>query len=164
MLQAVSTEKEYFDLLIEPSGELYRRLIDFAASRRSLALLVVRPDMDLSVHGEMVLSDLQPFTVERVRSSKWPGTELLVDDAEVIYFRLLPDSAKILQDATQNLYAWCQPDLPEDLCFLSEDREPWLITIAHEQEGYLRLNEWERRRLERALPDLKLTRSREDAG
>jgi hypothetical protein len=160
----MSTEKNHFDFLCEPSGDLYRRLIVFAASSQSVALLVVRPDMDLSAHGRKVVSDLQPFIIERVRSSKWPGTELLIDGAEVVYFRLSPDSAKILQSAAQSLYDWCQPELPEDLCFLLEDREPWLITIAHERDGYLRLNEWERRRLERALPDLKLAPSREDAG
>jgi hypothetical protein len=155
-------KKQIFDLLEEPKGEIYRRLIDFAISCHSIALLVVQPEMSLSARGQELLSALQPFQLEAARSSSWPGTELLDSEAVVYYFRLLPESGKVLQDAVPSLYAWLQPEIPEDLCFLSEDREPWLVTISHERDGYLCLDEGERQRLVRALPDLRLAPLREE--
>jgi hypothetical protein len=149
------------DLLIEPAGTLYHGLIDFALSCCPLALLVVRPEMELADGGRRVLASLDPFLESRVKSSRWPGTELFDGEAELFYFRLEPGSAELLKAATDRLYGWCQPDLPEDLCFLHADREPWLATISHENDGFFRLGDWERARLLHALPALKVTPSEE---
>jgi hypothetical protein len=71
------------DLLIEPAGTLYHGLIDFALSCCPLALLVVRPEMELADGGRRVLASLDPFLESRVKSSRWPGTELFDGEAEL---------------------------------------------------------------------------------
>ena len=104
----MNAEKQGLALLEEPAFDLYRRLVDFAASlTKAVVLLVVRPEIDLSNSGRQVLSTLEPYWVERRQSPSWPGTQLFDADAEVFYFRLLPESAKVLKAATDRLYGWC---------------------------------------------------------
>ena len=45
-----------------------------------------------------------------------------------------------------------KPELPQDLCLLRGNDDPWLVTIAHETDGYLRLSPEEKLRLVEALP------------
>jgi hypothetical protein len=60
----------------------------------------------------------------------------------------------VLKKATNALYGWVQPELPEDLCLLRDEKEAWLVSIAHERDSYLCLSEDERSRLLDALPQL----------
>lgn len=151
-------EAHTYDLEAEPSLALYHELIDFALERCPSALLVLRPEIGLTEAGQEVLGSLDPYVEERVKSARWPGTETFGSQADVFYFRLEAGSAHVLRSATDHLFGWCQPDLPEDLCFLREDRTPWLFTIAHERDGYFVLSEWERRQLVHALPALRVRR------
>ena len=152
-------ETNIYDLEPEPSLALYHRLIDLALERCPLALLVLRPELELTEVGQVVLGSLDPYVEERVKSTRWPGTDIFGTQADVFYFRLEAGSAKVLREATDHLFGWCQPDLPEDLCFLREDRRPWLVTIAHERDGYLVLSEWERMQLVHVLPGLRVRSS-----
>jgi hypothetical protein len=152
-------ETKTYDLLAEPAGGLYHGLLDFAASLCPLALLVIRPEMDLAEGGRRLLASLEPFVDSRMKSSSWPGTELLGDQAELVYFRLESGSSRFLKGAVQGLYGWQQPELPEDLCLLRADREPWLTTIAHESDASLQLTDWEKAQLLKALPQLRIAPS-----
>ena len=152
-------ETSMYNLEAEPSLALYHGLIDFALERCPLALLVRRPELELTKAGQGVLRSLAPYVEESVKSTRWPGTEIFGAQADVFFFRLEAGSAQVLREATDHLFGWCQPDLPEDLCFLREDRTPWLVTIAHEHDGYFVLSEWEFRQLVRALPDLRVIES-----
>jgi hypothetical protein len=151
--------KATYDLNIDPSRDLYSSLLGFALDICPLALLVVRPEMDLMESGQRVLDSLEPYIESKVKSTQWPGTEIFDAEADLLYFRLEGSSVTVLQSATDHLFGWCQPDLPEDLCLFRRDRTPWLVTIAHERDGYFLLSEWERRQLLRALPSLRLQRS-----
>jgi len=79
--------------------------------------------------------------------------------ATVHRFRLTGESACILQGATDGLYDWRSPSLPEDLCFLRQDMSPWLTSIAHEHDSYLTLSEEERSFLDASFPELDLART-----
>jgi hypothetical protein len=149
-------ETNIYDLEAEPSLALYHGLIDFALECCPLALLVLRPELELAEAGQEVLGSLDPYVEERVKSTRWPGTEIFGAQADVFYFRLEAGSAKVLREATDHLFGWRQPDLPEDLCFLREGRTPWLVTISHERDGYFVFNEVEVREIVQALPDLKI--------
>jgi hypothetical protein len=50
------------------------------------------------------------------------------------------------------LYGWQFPHLPDDLCFYKTDGEVLLVTIAHERDSYLQLEESER---DEVLSELK---------
>lgn len=152
-------ERNVYDLKSDPFHDLYRGLVDFALQTCPLGLLVLRPDTELTEEGLSFLASLRPFVESEERSDRWPGTELLWDEATLFYFRLEPGSARLLKAATDHLYGWCHPELPEDLCFLRADREPWLGTIAHEEDGFFQLTEWEMRQLRHALPGLRIAPS-----
>lgn len=94
---------------------------------------------------------------EQGKSSRWPGTELLGAEADLFYCRLNAESAHLIKNATGHLYGWCHPNLPEDLCLLRNDREPWLVTITHEQDRFLVLTELERHHLLLLMPALRLS-------
>lgn len=144
------------DLLTEPAGPAYGGLLDFAATCCPRALLVVRPETELGAAGLEVLAALKPFLEQAVKADRWPGTQLFGDEAELFHFRLEPGSVEVLKAATDHLYGWLHPDLPEDLCFFRPDGEVWMATIAHEEDGFFVLSDWERRRLLQAVPGLKL--------
>jgi hypothetical protein len=77
-------------------------------------------------------------------SSEWPGTKLLRGTARLLRYSLLADSGSILARLVSGLYDWRQPSMPEDLCLIRQSGEPWLVTISHERDAYLRMesDEW----------------------
>jgi len=141
-------------ITIELQGDLYRRLLDYAVQECTLALLVVRPSLHLNATGERVLHLLAGYLKEKAESSVWPGTELLSEVALVYRYHIGPGSVEVLKDAADSLYSWQQPYLPEDLCLLRTDQEPWLVSIAHERDSYFCLSEDEQTRLLAELPEL----------
>ena len=73
--------------------------------------------------------------VGRAEHSEWPGTRLFSGTASVLHFTYCEEVKDILGRAVDGLYEWMAP-LPEDLCLLRGER-PWLVSIAHERNGYL---------------------------
>lgn len=78
-----------------------------------------------------LLERLQPYFTEIRKDDYWPGTRLLGHYADIHYFNCSPAAADILLDYTHSLYAWVQPRLPDDLCFL-KGGQVWLVNTAHE--------------------------------
>jgi hypothetical protein len=56
---------------------------------------------------------------------------------ELSSYALTEECGAVISVLAECLYAWMQPALPEDLCLVREDGDPWLVSIAHEREGYL---------------------------
>ena len=141
----------------EPKGDTYRRLLVSSLEYCNVFLLVDRgyPEFDESAKG--LLERLQPFLIGRTEESEWPGTKLLNSTATVHRFRLTPESVTVLGDATDRLYSWEQPELPEDLSLIRFDGSPWLVTIAHERDSYLTLSPEEKAQLLIEIPDLRLS-------
>jgi hypothetical protein len=122
----------------EPQGEAYRVLVDTLVDHAEQFLLVVRDQLALSRAGRQVLEELEPFKLRVERSSKWPGTEIIGHLAEVGYYQCSVASAAVLKRCSPGLYSWQQPDRPEDLCFLDQNGEVLLGTVAHEADGWVR--------------------------
>ena len=133
-------ENKIFTFLEESSGPEYRFLIDCALIECKYALLVIRDTMKLNSKGGGILEKLLPFLESKEQSSEWPGTQLIGRKATVFRFILGPDLAAIMKTEVNRLYQWQQPDFPKDLCFLRNDKSPWLVTIVHEKEGYFILS------------------------
>lgn len=127
----------------EPAGERYRSLIDAGLRYGESLLLVVRNRDPLEQRGAELLTQMQPYLIEVSQEYEWPGTLLYADTATVYRFKFNFASAQVLKDATDRLYNWVQPDLPEDLCILRADGSTWLVTITHEQFAGLDLTEAE---------------------
>lgn len=157
----IAMKARIYNLQLEPSGDLYQGLIDSAMAFCSLALVVVRPEATLTEKGQRSLESLRPFVEDKVKSSRWPGTELLGAEADLFYCRLDVESSQLIKSATSHLYGWCHPNLPEDLCLLRADRKPWLVTTAHEQDGFLMLTDLERQHLQLLLPTLRIAARQE---
>ena len=154
----------------EPRGELYRDLIDAGVSFCERCLFVVRQAKTdiLADSAEDLIERLKPFLVVEELRSEWPGTKL-VESLGLPFglvlvreYSLTLDSAELLKDATDSLYSWLHPNLPEDLSLLRSDGSPWLTTISHERYSCLSLTEGERTQLEHTFPQLAgLLRKRE---
>ena len=99
-----------------------------------------------------MLSQLAGFLKEKYRSSVWPGTRVGGKTAWVLHYDFGLVCAEVLKRAAHGLYDWQHPALPEDLCLLRSTGEPWLVTIAHEGDGYLDPSRREKSRLLRVLP------------
>ena len=141
----------------EPRGRLYRGLLDFALGYCETALLVVRKTISLEAGGQAALSRLEPFLKRKAESLEWPGTSVsdLKWGAWVFEYSFTFESAEILKQAASGLYRWLQPKLPEDLCLLRADGQPWLVSITHERDGYLDLTPDEKVHLFEMFPRLK---------
>lgn len=137
-------------------------MLDLAIGKCKVALLVVRHSLPLSQNGEHALERLAPFLRQKVESSEWPGTTLLNGVASVYYYDFGVECAEALKEVTDSLYSWEQPNLPEDLCLLRANTEPWLVSISHERDGYVRLSREKTTQVAKVLPALCAIMQRED--
>jgi hypothetical protein len=140
----------------EPSEETYREIIRCGLLYCTQFSLVLRSSIHLNESGSQFLQSLRPFLLKAESTSEWPGTRLIDDVADVFYYELSPVSAELITSVSTRLFQWTQPELPEDLCLLRTPADPWLVTIAHEQDGYLNLSDDERVALQGAIPQLEL--------
>lgn len=134
-------ERKKIGFLEEPKNSLYQQLITLGSQICREAVLVVRQSNPLDDSGLRFLHHIAPFLKSKTQLKEWPGTRLIVGYAWVHYYNLTPEFIKALLNSTNNLYDWLQPKLPEDLCLIRPDQEPWLVTISHEKDGYLYLTE-----------------------
>jgi len=109
----------------------------------------------LAAQGASVVQQLQPFGLNSIVASEWPGTALLGDTAIVHRFTYDADVVRILLKNSCRLFQWVQPGLPEDLCLLRASRDAWLVSVAHERDGYFFLDEPEASDLFAVVPELR---------
>jgi hypothetical protein len=120
----------------EPSGKEYKELIDFASELCNEFILVRRCD-DINESMEILLKQLSNFLIEIKEQQSWPGTQLLEGHAKVHYYILNTTTKEVLKKYSESLYSWLEPNLLEDLCFIKKDKQPWLVSIAHEQFSWI---------------------------
>lgn len=121
----------------EPIGKSYEELIDLA-TKVCNEFILVRGHLDyISKNSDNLLKELSKFLIEEKQQQSWPGTELEGGYALVYYFKLNDLTKEILKKYSDRLYSWMEPMLLSDLCFLKEERKPWIINIPHEQFCYL---------------------------
>lgn len=136
-----------------PFDLAYQQLLAWAPGRIPKGLLVLREEGGLEPSGQAFLDQLQPFVLSRESRSEWPGTRLYENTAEVIEFRLTEESAALLVAVSSaGLLDWMQPELPEDLCLLRDDGDPFFVSITHEGSAALYLRNEELQELRRSAP------------
>jgi hypothetical protein len=148
--------RRIYDILEEPRGDDYRMLLELCARHCASFLLVIREEnwLDATAHG--ILKDLRQFELKKELVSEWPGTKLLADKASVYHYRLTTQSLQVLERSADGLYEWQQPKRPEDLCFFDKDGDEILVTIAHEDDAFLKLSPSEKEDMCSRIPNLKL--------
>ncbi len=139
------TKRYHFEILGRPRGETYRTLIRELAALCPFAKL--NHDKFVTERQIAVLDLLQPDIVARMTKLAIPGyligpsslrNPYMVENPHHVYvFRLTERTLSVLTRATNRLYGWQYPDLPEDLCLLREDWMPCLLTVSHEYFAYL---------------------------
>ncbi|WP_248628182.1 hypothetical protein [Paenibacillus durus] len=125
------------EILEEPVGNTYKQLISLAFNICDEFILVKRDQIELSKNSELLIKELKPYVTAIRKQNEWPGTQLLGHNADVYYFDCKPELEQLLTNKAERLYQWMQPELLEDLCFY-KNKEEWLITIAHEIQGFIK--------------------------
>lgn len=150
--------QQVYDIKAEPRGDLYKSLVEFCAVRSRILLLVLRDVEWLTDSARSLFQRLEPFLLSKQKATEWPGTRLTEGQATVFRYRTAPELVRLIQDATEGLYEWQQPERPEDLAFLRSDETPLLVTISHESDAYLELSEDEHYDMIHALPLLSVSK------
>lgn len=132
-----------FVFAVEPSGRLYRSLLDCGLRFCAKVSLVVRADLGLTPEAERLLSELCKQDCHVRQGREWPGTILFDETAQVYEIRYGVDVANLLAVAADGIFDWQQPSRPEDLCLLRADGSAWLTSIVHEHDAFLTLRDEE---------------------
>ncbi|MUG68977.1 hypothetical protein GNP94_23775 [Paenibacillus campinasensis] len=127
-------------ILEEPIGVTYKQLISLAFNICDEFILVKRDQIILNENGKTFIDELKPYIKEIRKQEEWPGTRLFGHYADVYYFDCKDGLEEKLLTRVDRLYEWMQPELLEDLCFYKNGEE-WLVTIAHENEGFIKTTE-----------------------
>ena len=134
----VNTMKvENLDLVMDISGELYRRLLADAEARTYRFSLTLRDGTSYTPAVHQLLGRLENTPLKLERVSSWPGTRLFDAGATLVSGPVSQISLPILSE-TESLFAWTAPDLPDDLVIYDRSM-PVLFGIGHERIGWVRL-------------------------
>ena len=139
----------------EPAGSTYLDLLAFAERHSGTFSLAWRKQLRFDDSARRLQKALQPFLDAQRESDNWPGTTLIGHTAIVRFYRLGPDSSKILAGAGR-LYAWLAPHRPEDLAFYTAGGRWWFASVAHEREAFVDSDAVNVAELAAAVPGLQL--------
>jgi hypothetical protein len=144
-----------YNFIKEPQNQDYYDLLGYSVIDCKYLLLVVRNSIQIDSEGKNILLKLIPFLCNVSQKNEWPGTTLSKSNATIYKYYLNPECIAIIRKFANRLYQWQQPTYPEDLCLLRDDDTPWLVSIAHESDGFLLLSKDEATRLFISLPKLQ---------
>ncbi|WP_159884763.1 leucine-rich repeat domain-containing protein [Paenibacillus puerhi] len=136
-----------------PSGEAYRRLIDYAITHASFFVLAERGQLARDRDVGLLLRKLRPYLLKTYESGVVMGTNAIgytYEDTIYVY-RCCPEVGELLKSAAGSLFDWQHPKLPEDLGFWDGQERDWLVNIAHERMASLQAGEEEAARLREEL-------------
>jgi hypothetical protein len=140
---ADASGRKTYDLVDEPVGDDYRALLACARPQCDTALLSIDTSRELSPGGQELLARMAGSLRSEVANA---GVRRL-------RYQLTSACVDVLGDAP-GLFAWLQPDRPENLCLLRPDGSPWVVSIAAERIGYVELTPFEKLLLGRGAPGL----------
>ncbi len=138
----ISARKTY-DLLDEPTGVDYAGLLECALVQCATAVLTVRAG-DLEPDGQATLETLGRF--QQAKTVTATGS--------LVRYAVNRESVTVLQRATNGLYGWRHPALPDSLCMYRSDGTPWLVSSASARIGYLEVSPFEKLLIGRTAPGL----------
>jgi hypothetical protein len=139
----------------EPAGATYLALLAFAERHSRTFSLAWRKQLRFDDSARRLEKALQPFLEVQRESDNWPGTTLIGHTAIVRFYRLDPDSSKVLARAGR-LYAWLAPERPEDLAFYTAAGRWWFASVAHERDAFVESEAVDVAELTAAVPGLQL--------
>ncbi|MFH1128882.1 MAG: stage III sporulation protein AH [Candidatus Omnitrophota bacterium] len=142
-------------IISEPKGDVYSSLLKFALTNCASFSLVWRDQLDFNDSAKNIEEDLKPYLIKEEYTSKWPGTEIFGSKAKVRYYKINPETIKILEKIS-SLYSWFCPDRPEDLAIYLKSGECWLGSITHEKDAYIYIDKISLEKVKKAIPKLEI--------
>ena len=133
MVLTMNTYHIHRDIL----GVAYEILVRFLSRYATTCQLISHGDPMTQSCREIMcfLSELGEVTAE---VSKWHGTNLEPGMTATLHsFPITSRSLRFILEHAESLFSWRWPDKPEDLCFLTSDGTPLLMSIAHERYAQL---------------------------
>jgi hypothetical protein len=146
---------DYF-IRSEPKGDDLAALLRHGV-RACDQFLFALTGMVLDDSATSLMADLRLHLRGCEERTEYPAGRLPWGTMNVCTYDFNPDSLSILLEATDHLYGWVEPALPNDLCLMRGD-EPWLITMASDRVALLALSSSERDEVHAAIPGLTLVR------
>jgi hypothetical protein len=153
-LRGTETPRELYAVRRDLCGSTYVSLLKMATELCRSFTLVVRDSIGLNLSGKEVIEHLQPCLRIARKSREWPGTVLTDSTALVYKFEFNSLAAEVLARATDHLYGWEQPQVPEDLCLYRGDDTLFLVSTSHERDSFFCLTPEECRTVRQQLPDV----------
>jgi hypothetical protein len=137
--------RRVYAIVPKPEGDTYRALLAVVSTFAvHLGFIVRSTQVQLAQAATDVLRDLEPdlLTIDEVAA--WPGTELKGGRRSRRFLYVLnAHSLGTVLDATDDLYKWVNPGLPEDLHFLRLDGSPVLGSVAQDLDAWVERNDTE---------------------
>lgn len=133
----------------------YEKLMLAATEACTSFSLITQESQFPSTQCIELLESLREHTISKKQVSSWPGTQLSGGQATLYEFRCNDETYHWLTTHGKNIYAWLQPDRPEDLAFYRNDRN-WFYSCSHEEFAGINFeDEKEKADLFSKLPFLK---------
>jgi len=79
---------------------------------------------------------LRPLQLKHYRRSRWPGTVLYKDTADLITYRFDKHAVGVLE-RPGSLFHWLHSKYPEDLAFFRADKTCAFGSVIHEGDAYI---------------------------
>lgn len=136
-----------FELHNDVTGDAYQSFIEAACKKSAKFHLVIRKEVAVAQSAKAILKKLEPSLIQKVEKSEWASTILDGETAYVYYYHTDDVAKEVLQQAVSSLYAWQQPNFPEDLSFFRDNGADWLATSSREQNCHLTLEPQEAKEL-----------------
>lgn len=146
--------RQTFHVTSELRGKLLEDVLGVLSRYSSSMLLVVRDELGLDETGVSLLLKLQPCLQEEKRTSTWPGTVILDEQATAYRYAMNDFVLGEIVSSVSGLYDFQQPAFPEDLSFFREDGTAILSSVSHEHDAYLDLSDEEYKVIIDKLPSL----------
>ena len=143
---------EYWELTENPSGEMYKKLIEVLCKHSDTFYFVTRKELK---YNQRILDQFKPYFIERYQTQEWANTITRSPAATVYVIESNPETMKILQESANALYDWVAPNLPEDLTFLKNNFE-WFTCTTHEEFGGFSIRSQYYKNLMCEIPGLKI--------
>lgn len=125
---------------IEIKERSIRQLFRAFLSKADMFSFIIREEDENSEDTNQLLTELSNYLIEKKIVNEWPGTKLLLGSASFFKYHLNENTICILANYNDNIFEWIAPYLPEDL-ILYKNKIPILISITHERELYIELND-----------------------
>jgi hypothetical protein len=147
------TIRTSYTIVPQPTGPSLSALLEsLVGVATTFGLIITSADVRLSARALDLLRSLRPYLLEEAEVGEWPGSRLLENwTSHRLVYRLTADSVRLLS-AVDALDEWVNPDLPEDLHLMRDDRSTVLGTIAQHEYFWLELDPDEAQTVQARLP------------